>query len=183
MGRRYGERKLLKMIKKRDAEIARLRKELHLDFGTGVLSKKQGFTRLKSLMVRCHKENKAISIAFVDVDKLKDINDNFGHCEGDRLLNRIATLIKNNIRKEDFVYRYGGDEFIIVFADADINEAKEIWSRVKKTLYEENNKGKLSYKISLSAGFAECNGNINIQDLVEYADKDMYRNKRMNYQE
>lgn len=180
---RYGERELLRIIKKRDIKIARLKRELSLDFGTGVLNKRQGFIKLKKQMERSQRENKPMSIAFVDVDKLKNINDKFGHCEGDRLLNRMATIIKDNIRKWDFVYRYGGDEFIIVFKDADINEAKEIWSRVKEKIHEKNNSGNLPYKISLSAGFAEYNGNINLQELIELADKNMYKNKITNYQE
>lgn len=180
---RHLERKLLRMIKKRDAKIAKLKKELSLDFGTGVLNKRQGFFRLKKQMERCHRANKPMSIAFVDVDKLKDINDQFGHSEGDKLLNRIATIIKKNIRKGDFVYRYGGDEFVTVFKEANINEAKEIWNRVKKKLHEENHKEKLPYKISLSIGFAEYRENINLHELIEHADKSMYKNKITNYQE
>lgn len=75
--------------------------------GTGVFNKKQGFIKLKGKIERYHIEKKSISITFIDVDKLENINDKFGHCEGDRLINIIATIIKN-IRKEDFVYRYGG---------------------------------------------------------------------------
>lgn len=178
----YLERKLIKIIKKQEMKIAKLERELSLDFGTGVFNKRQGFIKLKTQIERSHKENKPMSIAFVDVDRLKKINDEFGHTEGDRLLNYIATIIKKNIRKGDFVYRYGGDEFIIVFKDATKEEAKEIWDRVDKKIHEKNQKGLHPYEISLSAGFAEYDKNINIRDLIKHADLDMYRKKTTNYQ-
>lgn len=180
---RYLEIELLRAIKKRDAKIARLKRELSLDFGTGVMNKRQGSLMMKKQMERCQREDKPMTIAFVDVDRLKKINDKFGHFEGDRLLNCIATIIKKNIRREDFVYRYGGDEFVVVFKDAYINEAKEIWNRVNKRIYEKNKKGIHPYEISLSVGFAEYNRNIDIRNLIEHADLDMYENKITNYQE
>ncbi|MEY8415967.1 diguanylate cyclase [Tissierella praeacuta] len=62
--------------------------------GTGIFNKKQGFIKLKGKIERYHIEKKSISIAFIDVDKLENINDKFGHCEGDKLINIIATIIK-----------------------------------------------------------------------------------------
>lgn len=118
-----------------------------------------------------------MTIAFVDVDNLKKINDRFGHCEGDKLLNRIATIIRRNIREYDFVFRYGGDEFIVVFRNADIKKAEEIWERVKRRIYEENIRRRRPYTISISVGFAGYTDNISLQELIEFADKNMYRNK------
>ncbi|WP_313757741.1 diguanylate cyclase [Tissierella sp.] len=101
-------KKITRNNKKTDIKSVRLEKELILDLGTGIFNKKQGFIKLKRQIERCNIEKKSISIAFIDVDKLENINDKFEHREGDRLINGIATIIKKNIRKEDFVYRYGG---------------------------------------------------------------------------
>lgn len=62
----------------------------------------------------------------------------------------------------------------MVFKNANIKEAKEIWNRVEKKFHEENYKGKLTYKISLSVGFVEYNGGLRLRELIEYVDKDMY---------
>lgn len=96
------DRRLIRIIKKQGAQIAKLRKKLALDFGTGVLNKEKGFLELKRNMTICSKKKVPMTIAFLDVDNLKQINDRFGHCEGDKLLNRIATIIRRNIREYDF---------------------------------------------------------------------------------
>ncbi len=177
MGIDSDRRLLIRIIKKQDAKIAKLQRKLALDFGTGVLNKGQGFFKLKKHMEICNKRNLPMTIAFVDVDNLKKINDRFGHCEGDKLLNRIATIIRRNIREYDFVFRYGGDEFIVVFRNADIKKAEEIWERVKRRIYEENIRRRRPYTISISVGFAGYTDNISLQELIEFADKNMYRNK------
>lgn len=171
------DRRLIRIIKKQNVKIAKLQKKLTLDFGTGVLNKGQGFLKLKQHMELCNKKNLPMTIAFVDVDNLKKVNDKFGHCEGDKLLNRIATIIRRNIREYDFVFRYGGDEFIVVFRNADIRKAKKIWERVKKKIYEENTRRRRPYIISITVGFAGYTDNISLQELIEFADKNMYRNK------
>ena len=174
-------RELIRIIKKQNAKISKLQKRMSLDFGTGVLNKEQGFIRLKKEMKICKKKKAPMSIAFVDVDSLKKINDNYGHCEGDRALNIIATIMGRNIRKDDFVFRFGGDEFIVVFRNSNIEEAKEIWDRVVDRINEVNFKRKLPYMISVSAGFAGYKENTSIRDLIEYADKNMYKNKMFKY--
>lgn len=171
------DRRLIRIIKKQNAKIAKLERKLALDFGTGVLNKKQGFFELKKTMEVCQRKKIPMTIAFLDVDNLKQINDKYGHCEGDKLLNRIANIIRRNIREYDFVFRYGGDEFIVVFINADIKEAKKIWKRVEGRIYEENIRRRRPYIISISTGFARYTDDLSLQKLIEFADKNMYKNK------
>ncbi len=171
------DRRLIRIIKKQGAQIAKLRKKLALDFGTGVLNKEKGFLELKRNMTICSKKKVPMTIAFLDVDNLKQINDRFGHCEGDKLLNRIATIIRRNIREYDFVFRYGGDEFIVVFRNANINKAKKIWYRVERKIYEENIRSRRPYRISISTGFAGYTDDLSLEELIGIADKNMYKNK------
>lgn len=160
-------------------EITRLRRELALDFSTGVLNRRQGLINLKREVEISKKYNKSLIIAFLDVDNLGDINDNFGHCKGDVLLNEAASIIKENIRKRDFVCRYGGDEFLVVFKDAQLSEAKKIWERVESKIQEKNNTKEYEFTISLSVGFAEYKSSISLNQCIKNADMNMYENKRI----
>lgn len=180
------ERQLIKRLKQKNREnkklkkyISKLKKNLTIDFGTGVLRKRQGLISLNREMQKSKKYNNPLTIAFVDVDELRNTNDNFGHCEGDRLLKVAATIINENIRNDDLIFRYGGDEFIVLFKYAKINDAKEIWKRIKSKIKEENNKKKYPFIISLSAGFAEYKPSINLNKFISNADVDMYKNKEM----
>lgn len=176
--------KLIKKLKKEQnktmrlkKQVLELRKDLSLDYTTGIINKRQGTMSLKREIERSKKYNKPVTITFIDVDNLGEINDNFGHFSGDLLLNNVASIIKDSIRKGDFVYRYGGDEFIAVFSDTKIDEAKEIWKRIQFKIQEKNNTNKFPFKISLSAGFAEYKSNIKLNEFIRYADINMYKNK------
>lgn len=165
--------------KKLKQYIAKLKKDLAIDFGTGVLSKRQGLISLNREIQKSKKYNNSLTIAFVDVDELRNINDYFGHFQGDKLLNEAASIINENIRKNDLIFRYGGDEFIVVFSYTKINDAIEIWERVKSKIQEKNNRKKYPFTIGLSAGFAEYEPMMSLSQLIRSADTDMYKNKEM----
>lgn len=178
--------KLIKKLKKEQNKTMRLkkqllelRKDLSLDYTTGIINKRQGTMSLKREIERSKKHNKPITITFIDVDNLGEINDNFGHFAGDLLLKNVACIIKDSIRKGDFVYRYGGDEFIAVFSDTKTDEAKEVWKRIELRIQEKNNTNKVPFKMNLSAGFAEYKSNIKLSDFIRCADINMYKNKGM----
>lgn len=67
-------------------------------------------------------------VCFVDVDELKTVNDNFGHQEGNKILINMAKILKDSIRKTDFVIRMGGDEFLVAFLDA------TMWKSIKSDI-------------------------------------------------
>lgn len=92
------------------------------------------------------------SLVFLDLNKFKAINDEFGHAEGDRVLTVFSNLIKGVCRESDLFARLGGDEFVILFSNTSKSAAEDIFSRFRKSLDEFNRKEDRGYNISFSYG-------------------------------
>lgn len=117
-------------------------------------------------------------ILIIDVDKFKFINDNYGHNVGDVVLMEVARLLKVSSRESDTVVRYGGDEFLVVLYDSDKEIAEKYISRLNENLEEWNKTAKiLNHQLTLSIGYDEYNGEKNILEVINNADKMMYEHK------
>jgi diguanylate cyclase (GGDEF)-like protein/PAS domain S-box-containing protein len=117
-----------------------------------------------------------ISMILIDLNYLKVTNDQFGHQEGDKLIRRVAEVLKASISEGDIVARIGGDEFIIVVPDSDINNAKEMIERIQ-ALVLVNNKFYREPELSLSLGAAMSNPSLPLEKVMSLADDEMYKNK------
>ena len=133
---------------------------------------------------RCKRINYPISVIIFDVDFFKLFNDTLGHLAGDRCLQQIAEILKQNTRRgSDFVARYGGEEFIIIASYATTKMAKEIASRINKKVEEEKIKhpaSKISQYVTVSAGTATTyplKAGFSFEHLVKEADNALYRAK------
>lgn len=121
------------------------------------------------------------TVVFVfDIDKMKYVNDNFGHLEGDKLISAVADILKNCFRDTDTVARIGGDEFLAYLPDCDMQMAKKLEDRIKETVLTYNKNQQESYlKVSLSIGFTAAeNQEDTIEALIQRADAIMYEDKR-----
>lgn len=121
------------------------------------------------------------SIAMIDVDNFKKINDSFGHMVGDCVLKEIAKIIKRSLRKSDFVFRYGGEEFLVLLPSTDSKHAYRIMERTRKNIEKAEIKcDEKSIKITISIGLitvypAET---LNIKQMIQKADQNLYTAKR-----
>ncbi|WP_373897749.1 GGDEF domain-containing protein [Haloimpatiens sp. FM7315] len=169
------------MLRKLWGENKKLNYLASIDVMTGVLNRKSGLELLEREVKLININDKNMVVCFVDVDRLKIINDAFGHEEGDKLLINVTSILKNNIRKTDFVIRMGGDEFLVVFPETTMKEANRVWYRILKRI-EEINKNNEKYKLSISYGFYEYDNEIEnkltVSDLIRIADAEMYKFKR-----
>jgi diguanylate cyclase (GGDEF)-like protein len=118
-----------------------------------------------------------LSLLFIDVNRFKAINDSLGHEEGDRVLKRVAAFLVRNVREADYVFRWGGDEFLILIscrlasAERKANELKTVFSRTQAATLPEG--------VGLSVGCAEVTAETtDIMAVVRVADEGMYRDKR-----
>ena len=122
-----------------------------------------------------------LRIVFIDIDNLKYINDNYGHYIGDKALIAIADIIKNLFRTNDIVGRIGGDEFLVILQNRDLEELEEL---IKKFDADCSNEAveveKERIPISIAKGFAKYDSNkdSSFVDVFNRADDAMYENKR-----
>lgn len=178
---------LIKILKQKDELLKRLVLEKErlnyyasIDPLTDVLNRRSGLEQLGKEFNLSKINGNNLVVCFVDIDKLKIINDFFGHEEGDKLLINTAKILKESIRKTDFVIRMGGDEFLLVFPRTTMKEANKVWYRICIAV-EEVNKNSNNYNLSLSYGFYEYSKEIqkemSINDLIQESDAEMYKKK------
>lgn len=151
------------------------------DSMTGVYNRRAGFELLNKIYPNSMKDGKKISVCFVDINGLKEVNDNLGHEAGDELILSVVSGIKKCIRQSDFITRLGGDEFLIIFIDADQQQSENIWNRINNEYKKINETENRKYIVSVSHGIEEFKFNSNeyIDNIVNLADEKMYTEKRL----
>nr|WP_281063538.1 GGDEF domain-containing protein [Clostridium algifaecis] len=178
---------LIKILRHKDDILKRLcleKEKLNYyastDAMTGVLNRRSGLKLLDKELNLSKINDRDIVVCFVDIDRLKIINDTLGHGEGDKLLINTSKILKESIRKTDFVIRMGGDEFLVVFPGTTMKEVNKIWYRICVKI-EEINKNSDKYSLSLSYGFYEYKkegkSEMTVSDLIKKADFEMYKKK------
>lgn len=115
------------------------------------------------------------SIILIDIDHFKKINDTYGHITGDTILREFALLLQNNIRKSDFVGRWGGEEFIVISIHTEEKSAISVAQHLR-TKIKENNFSTIN-KLSASFGLTVSKNSDNIESIIDRADKALYEAK------
>jgi len=158
-----------------------------LDDLTGVLNRGAGIRFLEEQLRASKRKKQPITICYMDIDNLKDVNDRFGHREGDRLIVAIVDVIKRNIRETDQIMRIGGDEFVIIFPDCTTDKSKQIMKRIREKIKEvEFTANGEKFEASFCYGFAEYSkgSHVNtVESLLDMADQQMYKYKKLKSQQ
>lgn len=145
---------------------------------TGILNRRALMDTLRRDEDRMRRENRAISVVMVDVDRFKEINDRYGHQTGDRVLQTVANCLMASVRGGDEVGRWGGEEFLLVLPGADIIQAAEVAERCRALLESHQVRNEESQLLSVRASFGvsstEGADRTDIMSLVQQADKAMY---------
>ena len=142
---------------------------------TGLVNYREFYGSLEKEVLRAARSQHSFGLLLLDLDDLKGINDRLGHLAGNRALRRLARVMKENCRASDVAARYGGDELAILLIDADAERAQQIAQRVASRLIEQPDEPRLSVSIG-SAVYPEDGQSP--QDLLEAADRRLYRNKK-----
>ncbi len=144
---------------------------------------------LKLEIERCRRYNKEMTIAMIDIDYFKNINDTYGHLVGNHALEVIGKIIKKNLRSVDYVGRYGGDEFLIVFPEISADKSSFALGRIRDNLSlievaAPYSRKKIKLPIRLSIGVAsfpkngeDLNGLLSMADFAAYKAKNSGRNR------
>ena len=164
------EAKIRRLLTERNLRMA-LNKLSITDSLTNLYNQRHFYTRIHEEIQRAVRQKHPLSLILLDLDRFKDYNDTYGHLVGDEILRNAGEIINRCIRDNvDSGFRYGGDEFAVILIDANINIAKEIGMRIDKLF---NDCG----KITVSIGYALFSYGMTAEDLVNKADKDLYRAK------
>jgi diguanylate cyclase (GGDEF)-like protein/PAS domain S-box-containing protein len=151
-----------------------------MDRMTGMLNRFEGLETLRLELQRNETIKSSLSISYVDMDGLKYVNDHLGHSEGDRMILALASGIQSCVRNTDYVSRLGGDEFLIIFPDCDLQKAEGVMARLQAYIDTLNHQGKVNMPLSFSYGIAVMDSGMSIpaEQLIRMADEQMYIQKR-----
>jgi len=170
-----------KDITKRKHMEDELRTVSFTDDLTGLYNRRGFLVLTQQYLKMANRDKQGIFMLYADLDGLKDINDKFGHREGDMILNETAKILKDSYRDSDIIARIGGDEFVVIPIGIVGNDTVIITDRLQKKIDAYNNLNNLrDYKLEISAGLAyyDPRNPCSVDELLEKADNMMYEQKR-----
>ncbi len=146
-----------------------------------LLSNRRGFETLgEHAFSLCRRRKEALSVLFIDLDDFKQVNDRFGHAEGDRALQNFSEILRRTFRDSDVIGRLGGDEFAVVMSGAGIDEARPSLDRLDEEVDRLELRERRGYRISFSAGVVSADfiRHSDLAGILDSADRLMYQVKR-----
>lgn len=166
----------------RSQALHRLQRAVNHDYLTGALSRRALMERGNRQLQRLHQQGAAVAVVLFDLDHFKQINDRFGHAQGDAVLRQFATLVQRNLRPEDLFGRLGGEEFVLILPLATAEQAEQVAARLGAQLAAHRFvvNAEESPQVTLSAGLCAISP-VGPQDTLEHllahADTALYEAK------
>jgi len=134
--------------------------------------------KLGQLLLLKERNNNDLSILFIDIDDFKGVNDTKGHDVGDKVLKALAIILSSNVRNSDFVARWGGEEFVILLIDSDINQAQVTAEQLRLKVANSDSLSHIAQRdITISLGLTTVNYDDNIDTIIKRADLALYKAK------
>jgi diguanylate cyclase (GGDEF)-like protein len=164
------------MLSKFKDELEKEKELGRIDDLTGVSNSRSFYEIASTEIERSKRHGHILSVAYIDLDEFKRINDSMGHSTGDQLLYKVAFIMKQSLRRIDVTARVGGDEFLVLMPETDEKTAKIVIERLQKNLLESINSN--GWPITFSIGvvtFITLPKSVN--DMVKVADNLMYHAK------
>lgn len=149
---------------------------------TGLINRRHLFERLGPMVAKADRTGEIFSVALLDIDYFKSINDTHGHLAGDQVLKELAAVLSENVRSYDLVSRYGGEEFLIVFMDSNEEQSRGLMERILELVRRspaEYNGVEIPYAFScgvVDSSFCRIN-QCTIEQLIRRADEKLYEVK------
>lgn len=142
---------------------------------TGLPNRREFNETLARLVAARHRYGHIFSVAMIDIDYFKVVNDTLGHQTGDRVLKQLAGILRQATRKNDLVARWGGEEFVLILDATDLKNAHIPLERIRQ-LVELADFG-IKRIVTISIGFASPSDSESAEQLMENADRALYRAK------
>lgn len=170
---------LLTAVMPRVNRFRKLRASMAIDGLTGLFNHSHFKERLQTHISQSLRTHVPISLAMLDVDSFKQINDNYGHPAGDSVLRHLAQLLKGRLRRTDILGRYGGDEFAVLMLDTEIHDAGRVMEQVRQRFAElEHHSPHATFHTSFSCGIASFPTYSSDTALTIAADQALYEAKK-----
>ena len=123
-----------------------------------------------------------MTVLVCDIDGLKIINDTLGHWAGDQLIKNAAEMLQGICASEQWLFRMGGDEFLMLLPERTKEQGLEVYSRLKEQIKDNQKTEKLSLSLSIGVATGRAESDNSLTDIIQQADSEMYQEKRR-YQE
>jgi len=150
------------------------------DILTGLLLRRPLLEKFKALLRLIERNNSSLSLAYIDIDNFKKINDTYGHAGGDAVLESFGANLREIMRKSDLVGRIGGEEFIIVLPDTDINSAINVLNKIRRSIKSKTlnfSNQPIQYTVSIGVTVFNKDNQVGLEKLIMQSDYALYTAK------
>lgn len=162
--------------------LAQISKIAALDELTQIHNRRSFNELAEAEVKRCQRYHHPLSLLLLDIDHFKQVNDNYGHANGDLVLQTFAHLFREHLRDSDIFARFGGEEFVLLLPETNMTAAKNLANRLSQLLAQQKITTldeKTSISITVSSGLTALGGmKDNLEDMLIRADKALYRSKQ-----
>ena len=170
---------LVRHVKSRVDRAKILTAMMYQDSLTGLLNHAQIQLAAERVFLQAQRKHTLFTIAMIDIDKFKHVNDTYGHLNGDRVIKALAQLLQQRLRVTDYIGRFGGEEFLLIMPDINISDADNLINSLRKSfsLIDFKDQG-VSFNVTFSAGIA-VNRDLNtFMEQIKIADEQLYKAKK-----
>lgn len=153
-------------------------KSADIEVLTGLYNRRYMMARLQDEYERSVRSGRPFSLILTDIDYFKTINDAYGHDCGDEVLKGLSKVLMNAVRSVDVLCRWGGEEFLMLLPDTDLDSAKVLADRIRRAVAEEvfDYEGK-AFKLTMTFGVSSFSEALTIKELIKRADQALYKGK------
>lgn len=145
---------------------------------TGLFNRRKMLELVENEVVRFQRSKEPFLMAIADIDNFKEFNDNHGHDCGDYVLQKVSSSLQETLRKQDVVSRWGGEEFLIMLPNTDLEGGRQAFEKLREaisnTQYEYANK---TVSITITLGISRYDGHLDIDETIKQADEALYKGK------
>jgi diguanylate cyclase (GGDEF)-like protein len=144
---------------------------------TGLANRRVFEERVEQLIQSCRRYGHPVTLASMDLDSFKQLNDTRGHAEGDMSLQKVALTMERMVRNSDLLVRMGGDEFVLIMQDTDLQAARILAERLRQAVEHLNIETGTGGRLGISIGLAQWQKNMSKDDWLQQADEALYQAK------
>jgi len=146
---------------------------------TGIANRRNITTLMGKEVSRSKRNGATFSMIMCDIDFFKNVNDTYGHDTGDYVLCEVADIIQNNIRHQDIVARWGGEEFLVVLPETRVEDATSVAEKLRRTIEEKEMEfGEYKFKVTMTFGVSVYESELGIEKSIKKADDALYDGKQ-----